>query len=405
MPVTTFKIVMFTQPDNSGKHTIYLRITHQGRHRYRTLNRHCSCEQWSVENCRFLKTFPNWKVENDILRMYEQRASDILRGFERDSIPFTFDAFEAEMFATQSATAQQAPNLATYTRSIADELQREKRHGNSLLYRNLAHLFDIYKPRTTMGEINTAWLTRFEHYQRAERGMQPGGIAANMRTLRAVCNRAIKAGIMRADWYPFRAYKLGHLNQPTPKRALTLEEIRRIIEADLAGDRTETLARDLFAFSLYARGINFVDIAHLGPDNIQAGRIEYTRRKTHQQYSVALNTHTLCILEHYVTPGAPYCFPILGEAHQTDKQKQERIHRVMVDVNKALRAIATRVGVPAKGLSFYVARHTYATALKERGVSTEVISEALGHANLKTTEIYLKQFDRSVIDQADTLLF
>lgn len=337
--------------------------------------------------------------------MYEARAASILRDFERDNIPFSFDAFEAEMFSAASANAKQAPNLATYIRSIADELQREKRHGNSLLYRNLAHLLDLYKPRTTLGEVNTAWLTRFEHYQRAERSMKAGGIAANMRTLRAACNRAIKAGIMRDDWYPFRSYQLGHLNQPTPKRALTLEEIRRIIEADLPDDRTETLARDLFAFSLYARGMNLVDIAHLTPENIHSGRIEYSRRKTGQQYSVALNTHTLPILERYAVSGALYCFPILGEFHQTDKQKQERIHRVMVAINKALRAIATRAGVPAKGLSFYVARHTYATALKERGVSTEVISEALGHANMKTTEIYLKQFDNSVIDQADTLLF
>jgi integrase/recombinase XerD len=335
--------------------------------------------------------------------MYEQRASDILRNLERDNIPFDFETFDAEMFSTASATAQQAPNLADYTRQIADQLALEKRHGNCLLYRNLAHLFDIYKPNTRLADINGAWLTRFEHYQRAERGMKPGGISANMRTLRAVCNRAIKAGVMRQDWYPFRAYTIGHLNQPTPKRAIPLHDLNRIQEADLAGDRNETFARDLFFFSLYARGMNLVDIAHLRPENIRAGRIEYIRRKTHQPYSVALNDQTAAIIQRYV--GQYYCFPILSEFHDTPKRQQERIHRVMVDVNRALRAIAFRVGIPgASGISFYVARHSYATALKERGVSTEVISEALGHSNLKTTEIYLKQFDRSIIDAADTLL-
>lgn len=399
----TAKIIMHSRPGRGNKHTIYLRINHLGKNRYRTLNRYVTPEQWDEHRARFAKEYPNHKIENEILTMYEARAAAIIRDFERDGIRFDFDTFEAEMFTSQSAAAKAAPNLVEYTRQIADELQREKRHGNSLLYRNLAHLFDIYKPRTTLGEINPAWLTRFEHYQRAERRMRPGGIAANMRTLRAVCNRAIKSGYMRDDWYPFRAYKLGHLNQPTPKRALSLEEIQRITTAD-ATERTEILARDLFAFSLYARGINLVDIAHLTPDSIRSGRIEYNRRKTAQAYSVALNTYTLTILERYAIPGAPYCFPILGDTHQTDKQKQERIHRVMVATNKALRSIATRVGVPAVGLSFYVARHTYATALKERGVSTEVISEALGHTNLKTTEIYLKQFDRTVIDAADALL-
>lgn len=361
-------------------------------------------DEWDAEDNRFTKTFPKAKEHNALLRMYEQRADDILRNFERDNIPFDFDTFEAEMFTTQSATAQQAPNLADYTRKIADELAREKRHGNSLLYRNLAHLFDLYKPNTRLADINTAWLTRFEHYQRAERGMKPGGIGANMRTLRAVCNRAIKAGVMRQDWYPFRSYTIGHLSQPTPKRAISLEDIARMAEADLKGNRDEIIARDLFLFSLYARGMNLVDIAHLRPENINVGRIEYIRRKTHQLYSVAVNENTRRILECYAGHSAMYCFPILSDFHDTDKRRQERIHRVMVDVNKALRAIAARLGMPTDRLSFYTARHTYASALKERGVSTEVISEALGHSNLKTTEIYLKAFDRSVIDEVDRLI-
>lgn len=393
---------MFPQPAASGKYTIYLRITHAGRHRYRTLNRHVNQDQWNAETCRFTKTFPNWKTENEIMTMYEARAASILRDFERDSIPFSFDTFEAEMFASQSATSKAAPGLVEYTRRISDELKRENRHGNSLLYHNLAHLFELYRPRTTLGEINVAWLTRFEHYQRAERGMKAGGIAANMRTLRAICNRAIKAGIMRQDWYPFRDYSLKHLNQPTPKRAIPISDIQRFIDAPVENDK-ERLARDLFIFSLYTRGMNLVDIAHLKPQNIQSGRIEYTRRKTHTGYSIALNEITLALLERYAIPGAQYLFPILSEFHVTEKQQQERIHRVMVDINQSLRTIAGRLSIPGY-ISFYTARHTYASALKERGVSTDVISEALGHSNLKTTEIYLKQFDRSVIDKADALL-
>ena len=403
MPITTFKIVMFTQPDASGKHTIYLRITHGGKHRYRTLNRHVAPNQWDAENSRFTRDFPDSKVENEVLTMYKARAASIIRNFERDNIPFDFEAFEAEMFTSQTATAKAAPGLVEYTRQIADELAKERRHGNSLLYRNLAHLFGRYKPRTTLGEVNAAWLVRFEHYQRAERGMRPGGIAANMRTLRAVCNRAIKSGVMREDWYPFKTYTFAHLNQPTPKRAIPIDDIKRIQEADGETDK-ERFARDLFIFSLYARGMNLVDIAYLQPANLQAGRIEYQRRKTHTHYSIALNEITLAILERYAIPGATFCFPILSEFHETEKQRQERIHRVMVDVNRDLRTIATRLGIPGR-ISFYTARHTYASALKERGISTDVISEALGHANLKTTEIYLRQFDRSVVDQADTLLF
>ena len=76
----------------------------------------------------------------------------------------------------------------------------------------------------------------------------------------------------------------------------------------------------------------------------------------------------------------------------------------MVKINRALRDIAARLGISTSRLSFYTARHTYATALKERGASVEVISEAMGHADLRTTQIYLRSFDRSVLDEADKLL-
>lgn len=49
----------------------------------------------------------------------------------------------------------------------------------------------------------------------------------------------------------------------------------------------------------------------------------------------------------------------------------------------------------------YVARHTYATVLKENKVPTSVISEAMGHANPMVTQTYLKSFDNEVIHEAN----
>ena len=56
-------------------------------------------------------------------------------------------------------------------------------------------------------------------------------------------------------------------------------------------------------------------------------------------------------------------------------------------------------------LTTYVARqHTYATVLKQSGVSTGVISEALGHKREQITQTYLKSFSNEVIDEANNTL-
>ena len=51
-------------------------------------------------------------------------------------------------------------------------------------------------------------------------------------------------------------------------------------------------------------------------------------------------------------------------------------------------------------LTTYTWRHTFATTLKnEMNVSIEEISELLGHADIKTTQIYLKKFPQEKLDE------
>ena len=88
----------------------------------------------------------------------------------------------------------------------------------------------------------------------------------------------------------------------------------------------------------------------------------------------------------------------------TDEQKHYRRNKVSTLINRALRQIATNLGFDIPCLSFYTARHTYADGLKKAGVSVEVISQALGHADVRTTDAYLKSFGDEVLDKADLLL-
>ena len=48
----------------------------------------------------------------------------------------------------------------------------------------------------------------------------------------------------------------------------------------------------------------------------------------------------------------------------------------------------------------YVARHSFASVLKKSGVNIALISEALGHSDLATTQIYLDSFDNEQVDEA-----
>jgi integrase len=53
-------------------------------------------------------------------------------------------------------------------------------------------------------------------------------------------------------------------------------------------------------------------------------------------------------------------------------------------------------------LTMYCARHSWATMAKDLKISLDVISRAMGHNNLRTTEIYLKSIESNAIDKANS---
>jgi integrase len=149
-------------------------------------------------------------------------------------------------------------------------------------------------------------------------------------------------------------------------------------------------------------GTNFTDLAQLKWTNIQNERLKYIRAKTNKPYDVGLLPPALEILKYYKNNDInnEFIFPILNEFHDTAIRIKNRIHKVLKQTNDDLKEIATLAGIDVN-LTTYVARHTYATVLKYSGVSTSVISEALGHDSEKTTQIYLDSFQNDVLDKAN----
>ena len=111
----------------------------------------------------------------------------------------------------------------------------------------------------------------------------------------------------------------------------------------------------------------------------------------------------LVILKKYMKEEATkddYIFPILDkQIHITKQQQYNRILKARRKINKNLKIIGKELNINIQ-ITTYVARHTFATVLKRSGVNIGIISESLGHSDLKTTQIYLDSFENSEIDAA-----
>ena len=108
-------------------------------------------------------------------------------------------------------------------------------------------------------DIDISWLKKYEVWLR-KKGKAENSIGVRFRTLRMLYNLAIEREIVKAEYYPFRKYKVSKLRQDTVKRSITKTEISTVINYSTDNNDTYTkLAIDLFTFSYLMGGINFVD--------------------------------------------------------------------------------------------------------------------------------------------------
>ena len=82
-----------------------------------------------------------------------------------------------------------------------------------------------------------------------------------------------------------------------------------------------------------------------------------------------------------------------------------RHHVLESGLQKALKIAVDRAGI-TKWVGTHTLRHSFATHLLEDGVNIRVVQELMGHADVKTTEIYTHVMEkdiRAMISPLDTL--
>ena len=106
------------------------------------------------------------------------------------------------------------------------------------------------------GELSSDLLMEYEAYLK-NRGNSPNTISFYMRILKAVYNRAVENGLT-GQRNLFKSVYTGV--EKTLKRAIHLNDIRRIKRLDLSLKPHLDFARDMFLFCFYTRGMSFVDM-------------------------------------------------------------------------------------------------------------------------------------------------
>ena len=244
--------------------------------------------------------------------------------------------------------------------------------------------------------LNSELMEEYEAWNK-NRGLCPNTISFYTRILRAVYNRAVEEEIID-NRFPFRHVYTGV--DKTVKRAIPLNLIRDMKRMALPAHSNLDFARDMFLLSFYMRGMSFIDMAFLRKSDLYKNRLSYRRRKTGQLLIIEWTKEMQLILDKYPKHESPYLLPIICDG-KVDARTAYR--NAMYRINRCLKKIGGLIGSDYP-LTLYVARHSWASAAKRKGVPLSVISEGMGHESEKTTRIYLASLERSVVDKANSML-
>lgn len=300
---------------------------------------------------------------------------------------------------------------AAFTKKLIKEFQDQGKYGNAKAYKHTLFFLGKYFRRDFhFSELTPAVLKRIETKFLAN-GYSYNGLSFNLRTIRAVYNKAISYGIIDNSVYPFKrlAYekdKYKIKEEKTKKRAISKEIFKLIENYDPKGDVGKFDAKNYFLFSFYCRGINIRDIALLRKINIEGKVLNYRRAKTKYMYEITLTEKALDILRLYgydKKKKFDFLFPIIKRDYDPLLMEKD-MYNAMRNTNKNLQRIAKDLGLEVH-LTTYVARHSWATIADKLGVDRRIISQGLGHTSLSTTEIYINDIVSSDdLQSADELI-
>ena len=229
------------------------------------------------------------------------------------------------------------------------------------------------------------------------RGVTPNTISFYNRILRAVYNRAVEEDVIE-DRNPFRHVYTGV--DKTVKRALPLNVIKKIRGMDLSLNPVLDFARDMFMMSFYLRGMSFIDMAYLKKSDLKNGYVTYRRHKTGQQLTIEWTNDMQFVLDKYPENKSDYLLPVIKT---TGINERCAYRNIGYNINRSLKQISKMLSLNFR-LTMYVARHSWASAAKAKGIPLSVISEGMGHDSEATTQIYLASLDTSAVDRANAVI-
>ena len=240
-------------------------------------------------------------------------------------------------------------------------MNSEGRIATATAYRNASKSLKRYRSKLNFNQVNVAFLKDYESQLKSE-GKSISSIGIYLRHFRAIFNKAIEQGMVDQKYYPFGKNKYQIKAPRNIKKALTIDQIKSIINYKVNKGSTQHFVRDIWLFSYFCNGMNVKDIINLTFKNIQNDSIQYDRAKTANSVQnpkpilISLLPPAKEIIERWAVEKKnedDYVFPVLKK-NLSELQKQKDKDQFIKTINKSRGFFSRHHFVAEKCIHFFV---------------------------------------------------
>lgn len=366
-----------------GEAPVELEISFRSKRKWITSGVRCARTEWDEKRARVVRRGDLVEL-NERLSILMNRVDKIIADLERNGKEFDFDLVDRDL-VNRAAPGEDVE----WTDWMEDMVRTNPGHPHTK-YRKVFILNVIrrYNNQAKKGmemrkfsQIRTETIRAWDMWL-LEIGLRQNTRAEYHREVKRFFARLVKARMI--EWNPYDEYQAVSRVKGDRIRYLNAADLERLRTADLSkANKTDRFTRDMFLVQAYT-GMAYADV------------IRFSREKCE------MRNGKLWYMDRRQKTGEVFCFVVLPIVQEIMERYNWRPKwKGYQAYLLKLKRLAEIVGLPV--LTSHMARHTFAVMCLNNGVRIEVLAKMMGHADIKTTQIYAKILASSVEEEMDAL--
>lgn len=382
---------------------IQIRVTYKRNSCKINIGHRIKQRDWDDEKKRVKKSHDNSVRLNNLIQNFISKIDNYIIEKEASNEPVVFAEIKEKVFNKTNT----ANTFKEYSLEYLEDLHKEKKYaqfGSSRAQVN--KMIAFFGDYATFSALTINHIKKFKVFLKSDYNQSERSIVNHLIVLRAICNKAIKDGLMNKNDYPFGGEGVVIRIPNSIKVGLNLEEIKLLELTKIKSFTSKWNARNAFLLSFYFAGARISDVLRIKWTDIVDGRLHYKMGKNNKVGSIAVAKKANDILEQYKKKRWSKEEFVLPELNNADLSDEKDVYRKIITAtkkyNKWLKKLADEVGIEKK-VTCHIARHSFGNISGDK-IPVQMLQKLYRHSDITTTINYQQSFINKDTDDALALV-